>query len=163
MPTEASFRTPYWTTPGGYPVSRSLFQRRVLHVVLGGVRVGQLIHDIEALAVRVVDLHERMPLIGKRVFWEDRLDRGLRLAGAAIDALLRTDHEDAVRLMDAVDGTDVDTGQIFDVDAGLGDDVRHRPLTLALAEAGVRPMRLTPEVRLLRDQLLDDLRGALLQ
>src|SRR3954451_15024544 len=130
MPTEASFRTPYWTTPGGYPVSRSLFQRRVLDVLLGRGRVGQLFHDIEPLAVRVVDLHERLPLIGKRVFWEDRLDRALRLARAAIDALLRIDHEDAVRLMDAVNGTDVDTGQIFDVDAGLGDDVRHRGRSL---------------------------------
>src|SRR4051794_26003368 len=130
MPTEASFRTPYWTTPGGYPVSRWLFQRRVLDVVLGGVRVRQLIHDIEALAVRVVDFHERLPLIGKRVFGENRLDRALRLARAAIDALLGIDHEDAVRLMDAVDGTDVDTGQVFDVNAGLGDDVRHRGRSL---------------------------------
>src|SRR3954452_24849708 len=135
MPT-ASFEPPHWTTPVEYPVSRWLFQRRVLDVVLRGVRVGQLIHDIEALAVRVVDLHERLPLIGKRVFREDRLDRALRLARATIDALLRVDHEDAVRLMDAIDWPDVDTGQIFDVDAGLGDDVRHRGVTLATAEAG---------------------------
>jgi hypothetical protein len=27
--------------------------------------------------------------------------------------------------MDAVDRTDIDTGLVFDVDAGLGDDVRH--------------------------------------
>jgi hypothetical protein len=28
--------------------------------------------------------------------------------------------------VDAVDRADVDAGAIFDVDAGLGDDVRHR-------------------------------------
>jgi hypothetical protein len=27
--------------------------------------------------------------------------------------------------VDAIDRADVDTGQIFDVDTGLGDDVRH--------------------------------------
>jgi hypothetical protein len=30
--------------------------------------------------------------------------------------------------VDAVDRTDVDTGEVFDVDAGLGDDVRHDAL-----------------------------------
>jgi hypothetical protein len=30
--------------------------------------------------------------------------------------------------VDAVDRTDVDAGAIFDVDAGLGDDVRHTAL-----------------------------------
>jgi hypothetical protein len=28
--------------------------------------------------------------------------------------------------MDAVDGTNIHAGEIFDVDAGLGDDVGHR-------------------------------------
>jgi hypothetical protein len=35
-------------------------------------------------------------------------------------------YEDALELVDAVDGADVDAGEVFDVDAGLGDDVRHR-------------------------------------
>src|SRR5439155_1030679 len=78
-----------------------------------------------AIAVGVVDLDERLPLGGQRVLREDRLDRALRLAGAAVDALLRVHHENPARLVDAVDGANVDAGAIFDVDAWLGDDVRH--------------------------------------
>ena len=75
----------------------------------------------------VVDLDERVPFVGQRVLGEDRLDRALGLAGAAVDALLRVDDEDPVGLVDAVDRADVDAGEVFDVDAGLGDDVRHAP------------------------------------
>src|SRR2546423_8910626 len=105
--------------------TRALFERRVLHVVLVGVGLRQLVHDVEALAVRVVDLHERIPLVGQRVLREDRLDRAFGLARTAVDALLGIDHEDALRLVDAVDGADVDARSVFDVDARLGDDVGH--------------------------------------
>src|SRR5262249_62289601 len=64
----------------------------------------------------------------------------------AVDALLGIDHEDAVRLVDAVDRTDVDAGTIFDVDAGLGDDVGH----------GANPTEALPG----RCQLLDELARA---
>ena len=64
-------------------------------------------------------------LSGQRVLGEDRLHRALRLARPAIDALLRVDDEDPLELVDAVDGADVDARLVFDVDAGLGDDVRH--------------------------------------
>jgi len=100
----------------------------VLDVVLGGVRVGERVHYVHALAVRVVDLHEWFPLLGQRVLREDRLDRAFRFAGAAVNALLRIDHEDPSGLVDAVHGADVDAGAVFDVDAGLGDDVRHGDL-----------------------------------
>src|SRR5439155_21527767 len=53
------------------------------------------------------------------------LDWALGLAGAAIDAFLWVDDEDPAGLVDAVHGADVDAGAVFDVDAGLGDDVRH--------------------------------------
>ena len=43
----------------------------------------------------------------------------------AIDALLGIDHEDAFRLVNAVDGADVDARAILDVDTRLRDDVRH--------------------------------------
>ena len=69
--------------------------------------------------------HERLPLLRQRVLREDRLDRALRLARTAVDALLGVDDEDAARLVDAVHGADVDARAVFDVDAGLGDDVRH--------------------------------------
>src|SRR5207302_6137545 len=124
--------TPYWTTTGTYPVTRALFQGWVLDVVLGRVLVRELVHDVEPFAVRVVDGNERLPLIRERIFGENRLDRTLRFACAAVDALLRIDHQDPVRLVNAVDGAHVDAREVFDVDAGLGDDVGHwaRPTLL---------------------------------
>jgi hypothetical protein len=35
------------------------------------------------------------------------------------------DDQDPLELVDAVDRADVDAREVFDVDAGLGDDVRH--------------------------------------
>src|SRR5581483_317151 len=115
-----------WHGPGTRErAARLRLERRVLDVVLGGVGVGQLVHDVHPLAVGVVDAHEGVPLVGERVLREDRLDRALRLAGAAVDALLRVDDEDPIRLVDAVHRADVHAGFVFDVDAGFGDDVRH--------------------------------------
>src|SRR5581483_359191 len=122
----------------------SLFERRVLDVVLGRVLVDEPV-DLRRVAVGVVDLHERLPLLRERVLGEDRLDRALRLARTAVDALLRVDHEDPVELVDAVDGADIDAGAVFDVDAGLGDDVGHGGLLYR------------------RQQLLDYLRTPLLE
>src|SRR5437867_12365707 len=119
-----------WTTRVRYPLSSGLLQGWVLDVVLFRVLIGELVHHIDALAVRVVDLDEGTPLVRQRVLREDRLDRTLRLACPAIDALLRVDHEDAVGLVDAVHGTDIHAGQVLDVDTGLGDDVRHGPAKL---------------------------------
>src|SRR5205823_14379387 len=97
----------------------------VLDVVLFRVLIRELVHHIDALAVRVVDLDEGTPRVRQRVLREDRLHRTPRFACPAIYALLRVDHEDAVGLVDAVHGTDIHAGQVFDVDAGLGDDVSH--------------------------------------
>src|SRR5581483_4380392 len=109
----------------GYSRGLPRVERRVLHVVLGGVLVDELVDDVHPVAVGVVDQHERLPLVGQRVLREDRLDRALRLAGPAVDALLRVDDEDAVRLVDAVDRAHVDARAVFDVDARFRDDVRH--------------------------------------
>src|SRR5512134_325612 len=103
-----------------------LRDRLVVDVVLRGVRVRQRV-DLLGLGERVVDLHERVPLVRQRVLREDRLHRALGLACPAVDALLGIDHEDPLVLVDAVDGADVDAREVFDVDAGLGDDVRHSP------------------------------------
>ena len=100
-----------------------LLQRLVLDVVLRGVLVDELVDHVRAVAEGVVDLHEGLPFVGQRVLREDRLDRALGLAGAAVDALLGVDDEDPLELVDTVDRADVDAGQIFDVDTGLGDDV----------------------------------------
>ena len=45
--------------------------------------------------------------------------------GEAVDALLGVDDQDPLEVVDAVDRADVDAREVFDVDAGLGDDVRH--------------------------------------
>ena len=118
--------------------------------MLGGVLVHELVDHGRALLVRVVDLHERLPLVRERVLREDRLDRALRLARAAIDALLGVDHEDPAELVDAVDGADVDARAVFDVDAGLGDDVRHAPDPIGLRWTGQTLPRGV-------DELLDEL------
>src|SRR4029077_14884431 len=78
---------------------------------------------------------------------KDRLDRTIRFAGAAVDALIRIDDEDALQQMDAVDRADVDAGEVFDVDAELGDDVRHRAVTLLSPSAPRRPEPRTPAAR----------------
>ena len=88
---------------------------------------------------RVVDLDEGVPLVRERVLGEDRLHRALRFARPAVDALLRVDDQDPLELVDAVDRADVDAREVFDVDAGLGDDVRHScESSLARARCSVR-------------------------
>src|SRR5688572_25018972 len=72
-----------------------LFERWVLDVVFGGVGVGELVHDVEAVRVRVVDLDEGLPLVRERVLRENRFHRALGLACPAVDALLGIDDEDA--------------------------------------------------------------------
>src|SRR5215204_5110651 len=124
MPAEA-LRPSFLLAQEGYPADGKLFQGWVLDVVLGGVLVREPVHDLGALAVGVVDLDERLPLIRKRVFGEDGLDGALRLAGPAVDAFLGIDDQDPLELVDAIDWADVDARAVFDVDAGLRDDVRH--------------------------------------
>src|SRR6266496_4880976 len=117
------------------------FERRVLDVVLGRVFVDEPV-DRVGIAVGVVDLHERLPLFGQAVLGEDRLDRALGFAGAAVDAFLRVDDQDPLELVDAVDGADVHAGAVFDVDAGLCDDVGHAPYS-----SGASRSSITPEAR----------------
>src|SRR4029450_5735353 len=107
-------------------IGSDLLERRILNVVLGRVFVGQPV-DLTGLRIGVVDLDERRPLLRERVFGEDRLDRAFRLARTAVDALFRINDQEPIELVDAVDRTDVDAGTVFDVDAGLGDDVGHEP------------------------------------
>ncbi|MBM2822499.1 MAG: putative ferredoxin [Thermoleophilia bacterium] len=85
-----------------------------MDVVLDGVLVSEGV-DLLGIRERVVDLDERVPLVGQRVLGENRLNRALRLACPAVDALLRIDDEDPLELVDAVDRADVDTGLVFDV------------------------------------------------
>src|SRR5215204_3788282 len=70
-------------------------------------------------------LDERLLLRRHVLLREDRRDRALRLARAAVDALVGVDVELVRPLVDAVDGADVDAGLVLDADAGFGDDVGH--------------------------------------
>jgi hypothetical protein len=65
-------------------------------------------------------------VLGDVFFGEDGGYGTLRLAGAAIDALIRMDVELVRAFVDAVDWADVDAGAVLGVDACFGDDVRHR-------------------------------------
>src|SRR5512143_3924784 len=67
-----------------------------------------------------------LPLRRDVFFGEDRRHRTLRLARPAVDALVGMDVELVLCLVDAVPRTDIHTGAVFDVDAGLGDDIRHQ-------------------------------------
>src|SRR5581483_8339689 len=88
------------------------------------------VHDVGAITVGVVDLHEGFPFVRERVLREDRLDRAFRFAGPAINAFLRIDDQDPLELVDAIDRADVHAGPVFDVDARLSDDVRQGGPTL---------------------------------
>ena len=114
----------------------------------------QLVDRAHPVWERVVDLHERLPLVRQRVLGEDRLDRALRLAGAAVDALLGVDDENAAGLVNAVDGAHVDARTILDVDARLGDDVRHGGL-LYRCEKAVDQLAGALEERRFRDHLVE--------
>ncbi len=72
-----------------------------------------------------VGLVEVFPLLGGVVFVEDRLDGTDRLTCTAVDALVGVDVEHPLALVNAVDGTFVDTRLVEQVDTRLGDDVGH--------------------------------------
>src|SRR4051812_39616159 len=72
-----------------------------------------------------VDRRELLPLTGHVVLVEDRGHGAGRLAGTAVDALIGLDVQHPRTLVDAVDGTFVHAGAVFDVDAGLCDRVGH--------------------------------------
>ena len=63
---------------------------------------------------------------------QDRADRTLRLAGAAIDALVGMHGDHLADVVDAVDRADLDAGLVFGADAGTGDDVRHDDQPIAV-------------------------------
>ncbi len=73
---------------------------------------------------------------------DDRLDRAHRLAGAAVDALLRVDVALAPPLVDAVDRALLDARLVVDVHAGAGDDVGHGVSSSVSAAAHLEPLEL---------------------
>ena len=68
--------------------------------------------------------------VALHVVWDlvlgvDGLHWALRLASAAVDALLGMDHEEVGTFVEAVDRTHFDAVRVLALDAGLGDDVGH--------------------------------------
>ena len=72
-----------------------------------------------------VQRREVLPLVGQVVLVEDRLDRALRDAGLAVDALVRVDVEHLGPFVEAIDRADDHAVGVLAVEAGLGDDVSH--------------------------------------
>src|SRR5688572_31528820 len=100
----------------------------------------------------LVELDEALPLIGRLVFREDRLDRAHGLAGAAVDALVGVDEELVLAFVDAIDRAYLDAGLVLDVDARLGDHMRHWGLPISLVGL-VRPRlfnSMTPDCQVFR-------------
>src|SRR3989338_3112196 len=87
----------------------------------------------------LVQLGEVLPLVRDLVLGEDRLHRAHGLARAAVDALVRMDIEHGLALVDAVHGADLDAGLVLDVDARLGDHVRHGMPPSVVPPRVVRP------------------------
>src|SRR5688572_21603664 len=59
------------------------------------------------------------------LFGEDRGHRALRLASAAVDALVGMDVELVLALVDAVHRTHIHAGAVLHPDAGFGDHIGH--------------------------------------
>ena len=92
----------------------------VLDVVRGRVLVRQSIHDVHPLAIGPC-VDERLPFLGQSVLGEDRLDGALWLAGRSRCIPRASITSTQAASWDAVDGH----VELVDVDARLGDHVRH--------------------------------------
>ena len=87
---------------------------------IGGSSWGsQVIEELGVCSVEVA------PLFRKIFFEEDRLDRTDRLARAAIDAFVGVDVERAATFVDAIYGALLNASFVFNIHAGLRDDVGH--------------------------------------
>src|SRR4051812_25863953 len=107
----------------GVDVSRQPRDERVVLVDLAdlGGAPGRA-EVVEELDVGLVVV---LPLVGRVVLVEDRLNRADRLTRTAVDALVGVDVEHPRALVDAVDGALLDAGAVENIDARLGDDVGH--------------------------------------
>lgn len=83
-----------------------------------------------------VVLYVRRELGQDIVHVRDRIDRALRFAGSAVDALVGLDVELPSALVDAVHGTDVHAAAVADVDTRLSDDERHIACCLPVSVVG---------------------------
>src|SRR5487761_2248408 len=110
--------------------SRSALQ--VLELVGNVLPLVRILRRRLALDDRFPELGEvgvergELPLLVRNiVLGEDRLDRALRNAERAIDALVGIDDEEVGALAEAIDGAYVDAVGVLAADAAFGDDVGH--------------------------------------
>src|SRR6476660_3122736 len=112
------------------------------YTLLGSLVFGELCgSEFTALDVACVDLRKLLPLLGQVIQRENRGHRADRHTGATVDALDGIDVElrdfieagtaiiigSALLGVDAIYGAGIDAGGVLHPDAGLGNDVRHRP------------------------------------
>src|SRR5688500_7402656 len=101
---------------------------------------------LRLLEILGVHRDEVLPFLRRLVESVDRLDRTGRHARPAIDAFVRMDIQHLRRLelrfilprMNAVDGTNVDTGRILGANAWFADDIRHCSVVIRLFECLLR-------------------------
>src|SRR4051812_21739984 len=98
------------------------FLRPLVRVGGRGLSLDERLPRLRELAV---ERDEFLLRVGHVVLGEDRLDRALRHAQRAVDALVGVDHQHVRPLAEAVDRADVDAVRVFALDAAFGDDVSH--------------------------------------
>jgi hypothetical protein len=126
----------------GCGLPRLLVRHCSSHTLLCCLVFGELCgREFAALDVACVDLRKVLPLLGQVVLRENGGHRADRHTGAAVDALDGIDVElrdfieagtaiivgRALLGVDAIYGAGIDAGGVLHPDAGLGNDVRHRP------------------------------------
>ena len=112
------------------------------YTLLGSLVFGELCgREFAALDVACVDLRKVLPLLGQVIQRENRGHWADRHTGSTVDALDGIDVElrDFIEVgtaiivgraflwVDAIYGAGIDAGGVLYSDAGLGNDVRHRP------------------------------------
>lgn len=93
--------------------------------MVAGVRRDERIDHCGSARMGVVDGDERLPTPGQRLLRKDGFHRTFRRAGAAVDAFVGLNHEQPFDLIDAVDRAYLHARRVLQIEARLGDDVRH--------------------------------------
>jgi hypothetical protein len=115
------------------------------------IGIGSMVIDSLAFKEISIDFDVLPPFRGDSRFLENSCHRAGRLAGPAVNALVRVNEKLLALIktgftlcrMNAVYGTDIDTGSIFRTHTRLGDDIRHSSDILLLARH-VRERQLIP-------------------
>src|SRR5690606_32805610 len=82
-------------------------------------------HHRAVLGTVGFNLHDYFMVRWHVMLGADRIDRALRLAQGAVDALVRIDHQEVGALVETVERAHLDTVGVLALDAVLGDDEGH--------------------------------------